>query len=41
LEVAGGATLKRIQDAGVEYGFRSFFVQSAEGVWVEIVDDTA
>lgn len=45
------ATLKRIQDAGVkieepisfkpEYGFRSFFVQSAEGVWVEIVEDAA
>jgi predicted enzyme related to lactoylglutathione lyase len=45
------ATLKRIQDAGVkleepisfkpEYGFRSFFVQSDEGVWVEIVEDAA
>jgi predicted enzyme related to lactoylglutathione lyase len=45
------ATLKRIQDAGVkieepisfkpEYGFRSFFVQSAEAVWVEIVEDAA
>jgi predicted enzyme related to lactoylglutathione lyase len=43
------ATLARIQAAGVaieeptsfkaDYGFRSFFVKSDEGVWVEIVED--
>jgi len=45
------ANLERIKAAGIEiqedvsfkpeYGFKSFFIKSPEGVWVEIVEDSA
>lgn len=45
------AHLERIKAAGIEiqedvsfkpeYGFKSFFIKSPEGVWVEIVEDSA
>lgn len=38
--LAAGLTLAEDISFKPEYGFRSFFVKSEKGVWIEMVEDT-